>query len=86
MEDFINEKTIVENEIYNAFQNDIFCTICSKILIEPQMCMNCLNVYCKKCVDEWSKRNNLCPNRCDNPNYRKSIEKANILSKLKFKC
>ena len=42
--------------------------------------------YCKKCVEEWSKRKNQCPNRCDNPNYRKSIEKANILSKLKVKC
>ena len=50
------------------------------------MCMNCLNVYCKKCIDDWSKKNNKCPNRCENPNYRKSIEKCNTLSKLKFKC
>ena len=86
MEDFINEKTIVENTIYDAFQYDIFCPICSKILIEPKMCMKCQNVYCEQCIKEWSKRNNQCPNRCDNPNYRKSIERANILSKLKFKC
>ena len=50
------------------------------------MCMNCQNVYCKKCIDQWSKKDNKCPNRCENPNYKKSIEKNNILSKLKFKC
>ena len=44
MENFINEKTIIENEIYDAFKDDIFCPICSKILIEPEMCMKCLNV------------------------------------------
>ena len=86
MEKIINEETIVKNEIYDAFKDDIICPICSKIIIEPQMCMNCLNVYCKNCVEEWSKRKNQCPNRCENPNYRKSIEKANILSKFKFKC
>ena len=50
------------------------------------MCMNCQNVYCKKCIDDWSKKDKRCPNRCDNPNYKRSIEKSNTLSKLKFKC
>ena len=44
------------------------------------------NVYCKKCIDDWSKKDKRCPNRCENPNYKKSIEKSNTLSKLKFKC
>ena len=50
------------------------------------MCNNCQNVYCRKCIEEWSKNNNKCPNRCDNPNYKRCLEKAKTLSKLKFKC
>jgi hypothetical protein len=86
MESYINEETIVKNEIYDAFKDDIICPKCSKIIIEPQMCNNCQNVYCRKCIEEWSKNNNKCPNRCDNPNYKKSLENAKTLSKLKFKC
>ena len=50
------------------------------------MCLNCQNAFCKKCIDNWSKNSQKCPNRCDNPNYQKSIGKNDILSKLKFKC
>lgn len=84
--DSISENTVVEDAIYLAFKDSLICPICSNILINPLMCMNCQNVYCQKCVDEWSKKDNKCPNRCENPNYKKSIEKNNILSKLKFKC
>ena len=86
MEDYISEENVVKNEIYNAFKEEIICPLCLNILIEPQMCMNCQNVYCKKCADEWSKKNEKCPNRCENPNYKKSLEKSKTLSKLKFKC
>ena len=86
MENYINEDTIVKNEIYENFKDEIICSICSKIFIEPQMCMNCQNVYCRECIEEWSKRKNQCPNRCENPNYKRSLEKTKILSKLKFTC
>ena len=86
MENYINEETVVNNEIYQVFKDSVICPICSNILINPMMCMKCQNVYCKKCSDDWSKKNDKCPNRCDNPNYQRSLEKNNILSKLKFKC
>ena len=86
MENYINEETVVKNEIYSAFKDDVTCPICSKLLINPMMCMRCQNVYCKKCIEEWNKKDNKCPNRCENPNYHKSLEKSNTLSKLKFRC
>lgn len=86
MENYINEDTVVNNEIYSTFKEDVICPICTNILIEPQMCMSCQNVYCKKCIDDWSKKNDKCPNRCENTNYQRSLEKKNILSKLKFNC
>ena len=86
MDDSISEDTVVEDAIYLGFKDSVICPICSNILINPVMCMNCQNAYCQKCIDGWSKKDNKCPNRCENPNYKKNIEKNNILSKLKFKC
>ena len=86
MENYINEDTIIEDDIYSNFKDSVICGICSNILIKPIMCMNCQNAYCQKCINDWSKRDNRCPYHCENPSYKKSIEKSNILSKLKFKC
>jgi len=82
MENYINEDTIIEDDIYSNFKDSVICGICSNILIEPTMCMNCQNAYCQKCINDWSKRDNRCPYHCENPSYKKSIEKSNILSKL----
>ena len=84
--DFINDKNVVKDEIYLAFENSVLCPICTDVLIEPTMCMNCQNVYCKKCINDWIKKSNKCPNRCENSNYQKSLAITELLSKLKFKC
>ena len=86
MEEYINENTIVKDELYNAFKESVSCPLCLSILINPVMCMKCQNVFCKKCINDWSKKDNKCPNRCTDPNYQKCIGKNDILSKLKFKC
>ena len=86
MEKYINDDTIVHDAIFEAFKEEVKCPICQNILINPMMCMGCQNVFCKKCTDEWAKKDDKCPSRCKNQNYQKSIEKKNILSKLKFKC
>ena len=86
MDEYINDDTIVEDDFYNSFKDSVTCPLCLCILINPVMCMKCQNVYCKKCVDDWSKKDKKCPNRCENPNYQKSLVKNDILSKLKIKC
>lgn len=86
MEDYINDYTLIEDGYYKVFKDSVECPLCLGILINPVMCMNCQNSYCKKCVDSWSKKDDKCPNRCNNPNYQRSISKNEILSKLKFKC
>lgn len=86
MEDFINEETVVDNEIYQAFKDSVKCPICSKILLNPTMCMKCQKTYCKKCIDDWKTKNDKCPNNCEKPNYDRSLEKNNLLSKIKFRC
>ena len=84
--EFINEENVIKDEIYKAFENSVICQICSDIFIEPTMCMECQNVYCKECIDNWSKRNNKCPNRCQNTHYQKSLAIIELLSKIKFIC
>ena len=86
MEKYINDDLVIKNEMYKVFKDSIICPICLKILINPLMCMKCQKVYCKKCIEQWERRDNKCPNRCQSPNYQKSLEKNRILSNLKFKC
>ena len=86
MDELINEDQIVQKDLYNILKDSITCPLCFGIYINPVMCMKCQNTYCKKCAEDWGKRDNKCPNRCENPNYQESIGKNEILSKLKFKC
>ena len=86
MEEYINNDTIIKDEIYNLFKDTITSPLCFSILINPVMCMKCQKVYCKKCIDNWCKEHPKCPNQCTDPNYQRSLGKNDILSKLKFKC
>ena len=86
MEEYINDNTIIKDEIYIAFKESVTCPLCLSILINPVMCMKCQNVFCKNCINEWTKKDDKCPNRCTEPNYQKCLGKNDILSKLKFKC
>ena len=83
---YINEKNIIKDEIYNSIKNSITCIICFDIIYEPMMCMKCQGVYCKDCINKWSKEDKKCPNRCINPNYKNSIQISQLLTKIKFEC
>ena len=86
MEKYVNEDTIVKNEIYDKFKDTIICPICNNLMIEQVICLNCLNVYCKKCIEDLKTKGEGCPNKCDNPEFKDVIEKKNNITKFKFKC
>ncbi len=86
MEKYVNNNTIVKNNIYNIFKEEVTCPLCNSIYIDPVICMNCQKVYCKKCIDKRSNDNKSCPNNCVEAKYQNSIGKNEILSKLSFKC
>ena len=86
MEKYINNETLIENKIVNLLKSSIICPLCNNIFIKPLMCINCQKVYCKKCIDNWSKDKEKCPNNCQNPNYKDCMIKNDILSKLQFNC
>ena len=86
MENYFNDYTIIKDNIYTVFKDLIECPLCLGVFVDPVMCTNCQNVYCKKCIDDWTKKSKQCPNRCINPNYQKSLVKNELLSKIKYKC
>ena len=83
MEKYINNKTVFQDEIYTLFKDSITCQICQNILINPIMCLTCQDTFCKNCID---KKNGICPNKCNKPNFKQCPSKMDILTKLKFKC
>ena len=74
MEEYINNKTVVENDMFKLFKDSVTCPLCKNILINPFMCIKCQKVYCKRCIDIRTNNNEKC------------LLKNDILSKLKFKC
>ena len=86
MEEYINNDTCFHNDIYEVFKDAIKCPLCHNIFINPMMCMKCQNVYCQKCIDDFAKKSEKCPEGCEEPDYKKSIIKCDILSKLQFIC
>jgi hypothetical protein len=86
MEEYVNNKTLVEEEISLAFKPLSICPLCESILIKPLMCMKCQKAFCKKCIDKYKENNSKCPNGCNSPDFQNCIGKNEILSKLKFKC
>jgi hypothetical protein len=82
MEQYVNENTIVKNDVYDAFKDSIICPICSKIMIEPVICFNCQETFCKNCY----RQNGNCPNKCENSNIQDVIGKKKYITKFKFTC
>ena len=86
MEQYVNEETIIKNDKYESFKELIFCPICECLMIEPVMCLECQNNFCKNCIESWKKKNGNCPNRCENPIFKNVIGKNCLISKFNFKC
>ena len=80
MEEFINLTTLIQNDTYESLKELIICPICTKIILEPVMCSECENHFCKQCIDKKNK----CPNGCKSSKLNDS--RRNFIKKLKFKC
>ena len=86
MEKYINEKTIIKDEVYNLFKDDIKCPNCKKIMIDPVMCLSCQTKFCKNCQKKLKKNRKNCPKKCHSPIINDVILKNNCITKFKFKC
>ena len=81
MEEYINENTIVKNQVYDLFKDSVICVTCNSLMIEPVICLTCQTTFCKNCNEK-----NGCPNKCENSEIKEVIGKNNYITKFKFKC
>ena len=86
MENYINNDTLIDDQLSRIFKASATCPLCDNILINPLMCTICQNVYCKKCIYIWIHINKICPNKCSDSKFQECVGKKEILSKLKFRC
>ena len=84
MEDLISYA--IKNEFYNSIEEEIICSICRNIKLNPVMCSKCQNSFCSNCIEEWKKKSQICPFKCFGPEYINCRIIKNLLSKLTFKC
>ncbi|KAL4450270.1 hypothetical protein ABPG74_008976 [Tetrahymena malaccensis] len=67
---------------------DLMCGICYEITVQAQECVQCGQIFCEKCVNDYKKKQNKCAT-CLAANWQlKKPNKIyiNILSRLQFKC
>lgn len=64
------------------------CPIDSMISMNPLMCKKCETIFCQDCIENWKKKSNVCPMRC-NPIELIPIERTVMkqqLNKIKLAC
>ena len=72
---------------FKQFEDYITCPICLNVVLDPVCCSQCTVTMCKICIDEWVKKKNSCPNRCENYKENKLDRlAAKLLSTIKIKC
>ena len=84
----VNASPISPDDIYNRNSTEIIlplliCQICHQILNFPVQCEKCNQCFCELCIKKYK---NLCPYRCNRPNFKSNKFVNNVLSTLKFKC
>ena len=79
---YIGNFTIVENESYKIFKNNVICPFCHNIFFDPMICLKCQSSFCKKCIYKTGKN---CPNKCIDISFMKDLNKEEILKKLELK-
>ena len=83
---YLDKSDIINIEECKAIENCIICTICSGVVIDPLQCRSCENVFCRSCIEEWKKKSNTCPYKCQDFTLKENKIFNSIIANLKFKC
>ena len=83
---YLDKADIVNIEECKAIESVIICTICDGVVVDPLQCVECENLFCRSCIEQWQKRSNSCPFKCQNFKLKKNKMMNNILKNVKFKC
>jgi len=78
---------VINSKGNEDFLEIIKCKICLQISLNPVTCIKCESVFCKECIENWMKKSNKCPFRCDNFQLNEDSRiLKNILSKFQYIC
>ena len=86
---YIDPDSIINKNDFKLLQNSAICVICDGIILHPVQCIKCENNFCKSCIDLWIKKKTKeqqCPFKCENPEFKPCRLLNNLLQNLKFKC
>ncbi len=78
---------LIDFEFVKELQDDLMCSICMKVLNEPQMVNCCEQRFCKKCLTKWMTNNKTCPH-CRSTDFNHILLKglSKRISELKVYC
>ena len=87
----VNDEGIIQERIVNSKELEkslprLMCAICLNILWKPSSCSKCQTLFCDFCIQRWTIKSPLCPNRCQ---YIKAIAPPivkNYLSDILIMC
>ncbi|KAM3137315.1 hypothetical protein pb186bvf_010495 [Paramecium bursaria] len=83
---FYNVKQLIIDE-QEVIDKTLQCAICRELLIDPTECQTCQNSFCFDCIGEWLKSKEICPFRCQQPEFKQSHKVIrNLLESLLLKC
>ena len=77
---------VIIDDFYNSVKEEVTCSICLDIKINPIMCSKCQNSYCSKCIENWQLKSSECPFKCNSPTNTMARVVKNLICKLNFKC
>ena len=79
-------ENVIQDDFFNSIKEEVTCSICLDIKVDPMMCTKCQNSYCANCIKNWEKKSLQCPFKCDSPSYISARVVRNLICKLNFKC
>ena len=77
----------VDYEFAGELPEELTCSICMKVSIQPHLVNCCENQFCKKCLDKWQKKNRLCPH-CRSEEFSTILlkQRSRKIGELKVYC
>ena len=80
------EEQIVNKEFYEGIKDVINCMICSCIIEDPIQCNKCQNLFCRKCIDDWTNKKKICPLDCTNNKFISAHLCKSLISQIIIQC
>jgi uncharacterized lipoprotein YehR (DUF1307 family) len=79
------ENIPVELLLSKELKENITCAICLEVVLYPVSCKTCAHPFCKPCIDRWTLKSRLCPNKCKymenklDPLARRMLDSVSLL-------